>query len=165
MAPRSLAQLIGAAPHVSTNYILALALFAAVALTASQFHLSFSPDPNPQQVHLTHSLTQGKMLPAEPERSRSSRGRETALSRECVGQRKGEREREREGHASLALRSHLGGHLLSRILSRHNIWIAVAVVAAVRPFVAFTGRPGRPRKRGPLTFDEAEKCSATSPVG
>ena len=44
-------------------------------------------------------------------------------------------------------RSHLGGHLLPRILSRHNIWIAVAAAPA------FTGG----RQSGPSTFDEAEK--------
>ena len=100
---RSLAQLIGAAPHVSMNYILAMALFAAVALTASQFHLSFSPDPNPQQVHLTHSL-KAKCF------QRSQRG----LAQVAVGKQHGaanvldkERERGREGER--------GGTCLARV--------------------------------------------------
>ena len=104
MAPRLLAQLIGATWH----YELRVELAAVLALACRVRRLGINdaplrlapfpdPDPNPLQVHLAHSRTQNASSGAISLRPRNV-GVHAALSRERVGQRKGER----EGHAALA---------------------------------------------------------------
>ena len=91
MAPRLLAQLIGA----TWQYELRVELAAVLALACRVRRLGINdaplrlapfpdPDPNPLQVHLTHSRTQNASSGAISLRPRYV-GVHTALSRERVG--------------------------------------------------------------------------------
>ena len=153
MAPRSLAQLIGAAPHVSTNYILALALFAAVALTASQFHLSFSPDPNPQQVHLTHSLTHSRQNASSGagEVSLESRSRNSIEPRMCWTKKGRERERERERGTCLARAALAPGWTLAVPYIKPTQYLDCSRSRRRRPSLrCFHGKTGKTAETRPL---------------
>ena len=132
MALRSLAQLIGATCYNEFRIELLAFAFAVVALTASH-SLSLpvrpSPNPNPSQVHLTHPLTQNASSGEV-----SGRGRDTAFSSECVGQRKEERRD--------MPRSHLAGWTLAVPYIKSPQYLDCSRrLRLLLLYVAFTGGP------------------------